>query len=369
MATTSAAFAPIPDPPMFESFEGGVGPFTEHWGVDFSTFGEVRFHGNRYSTAGMKEPGADPSIGHGYGTYTVNAMITGKNAGPAIMLWPGDNKYPGAEIDLAELKPDGTGRQYATIHWDDNGKNGQQQYFFDHVQSGVFHEYKAVWGPGKITLSIDHQVVAVVTSHVPKDYNHGGMNEVFAFLNNNEATSLIVRDVSFVPLGETAPPSAPPIVSTPAAPSNPSIFRFYDAANGDHFFTASTAERDTLIGTASGLAYEGVGFHAMDPVAAGAVPVFRFNNPTEGGHFFTASTAERDSVIAHLPAYQFEGIAFYASTVAREGMAPVYRYYDAGSGGHFLTASPAEKATVDAAVPSLHLEGIAFYVPGGDFLG
>lgn len=375
MATTNAVSGVIPDPPMYESFENGVGPFTENWGVDFSTHGEARFYGNRYSTAGMKEPGADPSVGHGYGTYTVNAMLSGKTAGAAIMLWPGDNKYPGAEIDLAELKPDGSGHQYATMHWNDNGKNGQQVYLFDYVPSGVFHEYQAVWGPGKVTLSIDHKVVAVMTSHVPKDYNHGGMNEVFAFLNNNDATSLIVRDVSFVPLGESAssppstPPSTPPVVSTPAAPSDPSVFRFFDAANGDHFFTASTAERDTLTGTHSGLTYEGVGFHALDPAAAGAVPVFRFNNPTEGGHFFTASVAERDSVIANFPGYKFEGIAFYASAGAGQGMAPVYRYYDVDGGGHLLTASPAEKAAVDATMPSMHLEGIAFYVPGGDFLG
>jgi hypothetical protein len=369
MATANAASGAVPDPPMHESFENSIGPFTENWGVDFTTFGEARFYGSRYSTAGMKEPGADPSVGHGYGTYTVNAMLTGKTAGPAIMLWPGDNKYPGAEIDLAELKPDGTGHQYATVHWNEGGKNAQQLYYFDYVPSGVFHEYQAVWGPGKITLSIDHHVVAVVTSHVPKDYNHGGMNEVFAFLNNNDATSLVVRDVSFVPLGETAPPSAPPVVGTPAAPSNPSVFRFFDASNGDHFYTASTAERDALTGATSGLTYEGVGFHSMDPAAAGAVPVFRFNNPTSGEHFFTASTAERDSVVANFPAYHLEGVAFYASAVAGGGMAPVYRYYDVNSGGHLLTASPAEKATVDASLPSLHFEGIAFYVPGGDFLG
>ena len=78
--------------------------------------------------------------------------------------------------------------------------NGQQQYYFDDVRSGVFHDYQAIWEPGKITLIIDGHAIAVVTEHVPVDYNHGGMNEVFAFLNINDATSLVVRDVSYVPL-------------------------------------------------------------------------------------------------------------------------------------------------------------------------
>jgi hypothetical protein len=370
MATNSAVSGIKPDVPMHESFENSIGPFTENWGVDFSTFGEARFFGNQYSTAGMKEPGADPSIGHGYGTYTVNAMLTGKTAGSAIMLWPGDNKYPGPEIDLAELKPDGTGHQYATVHWNESGQNDQQQYYFDDVQSGVFHNYQAVWEPGKITLSIDHHIVAVVTSHVPADYNHGGMNETFAFLNNNDATSLVVRDVSFVPLGGTAldTPLTASVVSTPVAPTNPSVFRFYDTATGGHFFTASTVERDTLISTTPSLTYEGVGFHSLDPAAVGAVPVFRFYNPGEDSHFFTASSAERDSVIANYPTYKFEGVAFYALTVARDGTAPVYRYYDTHDDGSFLTASAAEKANVDAAASNLHLDGIAFYVPTSDFL-
>ena len=371
MPTTNAVSGVVPDLPMHESFENSIGPFTENWGVDFSTFGEARFFGNQYSTAGMKEPGADPSIGHGYGTYTVNAMLTGNTWGPAIMLWPGDNKYPGAEIDLAELKPDGSGHQYATVHWSDNGQNGQQQYYFDDVRSGVFHDYQAIWEPGKITLSVDGHVAAVVTEHVPVDYNHGGMNEVFAFLNINDATSLVVRDVSFVPLGGTATAAAPAAaaVATPAsAASDPSVYRFYDTERGGHFFTSSIAERDSVVSQLPAYSYEGVGFKALDPGPAGAAPVFRFYNAMEGGHFFTISTVERDTVMATNSAYRYEGVGFYEANAAGAGLTPVYRYYDPSNGGHFFTADAAEKASVDAHSPNYHFEGIAFYAPpgGGD---
>jgi hypothetical protein len=256
MPTTNAVSGASTYLPMHESFENSIGAFTENWGVDFSTFGEARFFGNQYSTAGMKEPGADPSVGHGYGTYTVNAMLTGADAGPAIMLWPGDNKYPGAEIDLAELKPDGTGHQYATVHWDNNGDNGQKQYFFDDVQSGVFHDYQAVWEPGKITLSIDGNVVALVTEHVPVDYAHGGMNEVFAFLNISDATSLVVRDVSYVPLGGSA---ADPVAADPVAD--------YDPTDGGYFFTADTAEMASVDARNPDLHFEGIDFYA--PIDSG----------------------------------------------------------------------------------------------------
>jgi len=41
-------------------------------------------------------------------------------------------------------------------------------------------------------------------------------------------------------------------------------------------------------------------------------PVFRFYNFKKGVHFYTASAAERDSVISHLSkTYRYEGVAYY----------------------------------------------------------
>jgi hypothetical protein len=362
--------APNTYQPLFESFENSVGPLTETWGIDTSTFGEVRLYGNRYSTAGMKEPGQDASVGHGYGTYTVTAMLTGTNAGPAIILWPGDNQYPGQEINLAELTPDGTGRQYATVHWNDNGVNNQNIRFLDGVQSGVFHTYQAVWEPGKISFNVDGHLTAIVTDHVPLDYDHGGQNEVFAFLNNNENTSLIVRDISYTPLDPVTKVSAAVAVlnedfsngpggSPPPAPID--VYRFYNVVTQAHFFTASESERDIIRNTLPDFRYEGVGFKAVVE-QPGADPIFRFDNPETKTHFFTANVAERDTVM-NAGVLHYEGVGFFGSDHDGGGLTEVFRFYNINTDAHFYTSSVLERNTIQDTLPNFRYEGIGFYVP------
>jgi pyrroloquinoline quinone (PQQ) biosynthesis protein C len=91
------------------------------------------------------------------------------------------------------------------------------------------------------------------------------------------------------------------------------LFRFYNKKNGAHFYTASLAERDQIIATLSATyTFEGVAYNVSansypDPILA----VYRFYNMRNGTHFYTASPAERDTVIATLSAtYRYEGIAF-----------------------------------------------------------
>jgi beta-glucanase (GH16 family) len=136
-------------------------------------------------------------------------MMTGNMPGSAIMLWPGDNKWPGSEIDFGEVSNDGTGRQYGSLHWDDGGDNYDVRFFSPDVRGGVFHEYQVVWEPGRLTYNVDGVQQAVYTEHVPADYAHGGMDHVFAFLNINPDTSLTVADASYVPLSATPAALAP----------------------------------------------------------------------------------------------------------------------------------------------------------------
>ena len=44
----------------------------------------------------------------------------GNAQGPAIMLWPGDDQWPGSEMDFGEIANDGSG-QYSSLHWDNGG--------------------------------------------------------------------------------------------------------------------------------------------------------------------------------------------------------------------------------------------------------
>jgi hypothetical protein len=183
------------------SFDDGLGPIASAWNVDTSTPGEIRLAGN----SAVMEYATGPDAGHGYGTYTINAKVDGNQPGPGIIFWPGDNKWPGQELDLVEITPDGSGRQYGTVHWNDGGHDAYEAQIFEGVSGGVFHDYTMVWEPGKITYKVDGVEKAVFTDHVPTDFANGGMNNTIGFLNNNPNTSITVRDVTYTPLGGEAP--------------------------------------------------------------------------------------------------------------------------------------------------------------------
>ena len=187
------------DRPLFESFDGGVGPLTHRWGsvnVDLGVRGEVKLTGN----GGIMELPSGRSAGHGYGTYTVEAKLDGTSPGPAILLWPGDDRWPGQEIDIAEVAVDGSGRHYGTVHWNNNGSDAYNYFIFDGVYGGTFHDYSVRWEPGRLTWYVDGAQKATTTSNVPRDYDAGGMNNVIGLMNTSGSTALTVRDIDYSPL-------------------------------------------------------------------------------------------------------------------------------------------------------------------------
>ena len=144
------------------------------------------------------------------------------------------------------------------------------------------------------------------------------------------------------------------------------IHRFFDKADGTHFFTASNAEAATLTATRSDLAYEGVGLHgyASADASPSSVAVFRFFDLADGTHFYTASAAERDSLLTNQSAaMKFEGTAFYEDATPQAGDTAVYRFFDTTHGTHLFTQSASEKASILSTRPDLVSEGIAFYAP------
>jgi glycosyl hydrolase family 16 len=217
----------LPNNALSESFNNGTGAIGNAWNVDTSTKGEVKLSGG----AALMEWASGKDAGHGYGTYTITAKLDGNQPGPAVMLWPGDDKWPGQEIDLAEITPDGSGRHYGNVHWNSNGSDAYDARVYDDVSGGAFHDYQVTWEPGRITFRVDGVEKGVVTDHVPADFDHGGMNNVIGFLNNNPNTSLTVSHVDFKPLGgggggsgSSAPKAAveqAPAAETAAAPAPP----------------------------------------------------------------------------------------------------------------------------------------------------
>lgn len=199
---------------LSESFDFGIGPISNAWNVDQSVSGQVTLRGS----SAMMEWAVGPDAGHGYGTYTVTAKVDGNQPGAAIVLWPGDNHWPGQEIDMMETAIDGSGRHYGTVHWNAGGSDGYNYTVYNGITGGVFHDYQMVWEPGKITFSVDGKQMGVITDHVPVDYDHGGMNDTIGFLNNNPNTSITVSHVDFTPLGSPAAVTQLPTLAAASAP-------------------------------------------------------------------------------------------------------------------------------------------------------
>lgn len=132
--------------------------------------------------------------------------------------------------------------------------------------------------------------------------------------------------------------------------------RLYNQNSGEHFYTASAVERQTLIDL--GWQDEGEAFEA--PVAG--IPVFRVYNRKAGDHHYTSSESEKNHLVQL--GWQDEGVGWYALASGT----PVYRAYNkyATSGSHHYTTSQNE---IDLLVKAgWQDEGIAWYAVSSELL-
>jgi len=180
--------------------------------------------------------------------------------------------------------------------------------------------------------------------------------------STNDINALVsIWGVESTPVAVAAPVATTPVASVAAM--NSPVYRFYNSQNGEHFYTASSAEKDVLLGQfASVFNYEGVAFNA--PVQ-GDQSLYRFCLAGTSQHLFTSVMSERDAFIAN-PAsgYVYEGIVcnVYSAAAAPIDSTAIYSFLDSGSGNHFYTASAAERAAVAVGIPSWKDEGAKFYV-------
>lgn len=153
-------------------------------------------------------------------------------------------------------------------------------------------------------------------------------------------------------------------IARPPQPWLKPVYRFYRPGMGTHFYTATTAERDSVVVNLSGtFSYEGVAYWS-DP-DYNMQPLYRFLRPSTGTHFYTASDAEMQSVRANLSGtYTFEGPAYNVSSAPVEPpCATVYRFYNPRNGTHFYTASDSERDSVINTLSSVyHYEGPAYFL-------
>src|SRR6476661_4778529 len=179
-----------------ESFDNGIGALNHTWGngIDTSVRGQVTVSGN----SGLMENPGGAAAGHGYGTYSITASMSGHATGPAALLWPGDDKWPGPEMDLAEFIG---GRPYGTMHFSSNGNDVYGSVYYNGVDESKVHTYTLDWQPGSVTFSVDGRSYGGFSDNVGRDFDHGGINEVFSIMNSSGGTSITVYDISYSPPG------------------------------------------------------------------------------------------------------------------------------------------------------------------------
>ena len=169
---------------------------------------------------------------------------------------------------------------------------------------------------------------------------------------NNKLRALLASCFTMVLVLLIAPTSA-------MAAGTQSMYRMYNRWTGEHFYTASTEERDSL--RVQGWTYELIGWTAP----SSGTPVYRLYNPyvSGGDHHYTQSTEERDILVAS--GWRNEGICWYSDTAER---IPLYRLYNpnATTGTHHYTASLTERDALRG--QGWKYEGIAWYGArvGGD---
>lgn len=110
------------------------------------------------------------------------------------------------------------------------------------------------------------------------------------------------------------------------------MYRMYNRVTGEHLYTASAYERNSLM--QGDWNYEGVGWIAPKT----GDPVYRLYNPVLGDHHYTTSAYERDNLTRY-HGWNYESIGWYSG-----GTVPLYRQYNPGLrvGQHNYTANKGE---------------------------
>ena len=180
-----------------ESFDNGTGALGNVWGngLDTSVQGQITLNG---SSGGAMQHASGANAGFGHGSYTVTAKVEGNQVGPAVLLWPADDRWPGTELDFVEVLPDGT--SYGTAHHGNNGYDWYDARMYWGNDEGGVHTYGIDWHPDRVEFSVDGRGAGTVWMDT-KDAAHGGANVVFAAMNKNDDTSVTVYDMSYSPFG------------------------------------------------------------------------------------------------------------------------------------------------------------------------
>lgn len=142
------------------------------------------------------------------------------------------------------------------------------------------------------------------------------------------------------------------------------IYRFYNTAEGSHFYTAVSNEKHQLAGMGYTYRYEGIAGFASAGAYDGGLAVHRFYNKKTGTHFYTGNQAEASRVNDTMyTTYRYEGIAFYADAEEHYDSTAMHRFYKFNQGVHFYTGVQSEATAVNSTMSNTYrYEGVPFYI-------
>jgi hypothetical protein len=148
------------------------------------------------------------------------------------------------------------------------------------------------------------------------------------------------------------------------------IFRYFNDAHHDHFYTANASEIGTTtpgqVGS-HGYKCEGILGYVSPHEFNGSIPIYRYNHDQHHDHFYTVNGAEIGTTHqghAGNHGYKCEGVLGYAYP-ADHSVNHVFRYYHEANHNHFYTTSAAEIGTTTAGTHGNHgykSEGEAFHI-------
>ena len=180
-----------------ENFDNGIGALNHTWGngIDTSVRGQVTIKGD---SGIMENPWGD-AAGHGYGTYSITASLSGHAAGPAGAAvarqrqvaragkWTSPSSSAAAPTARCTSAADGSD-VYGSVYY-----GGVDEFEGAHLHARL--------AAGQRHLLGRRAVYGGFSDNVGRDYDHGGINEVFWIMNRGGGTSITVYDISYSPSG------------------------------------------------------------------------------------------------------------------------------------------------------------------------
>jgi hypothetical protein len=245
-----------------------------------------------WTNAGFIQAPTGVAGGQGYGLYSVTAALgAGEGIGACFGLWPADNVWPGAELDMLESFDATRSSGYSAIHSRAaNGGDAYDTYTFATDLTKI-HTYSLDWEAGRLTYYIDGRMAYTTTNHLPLDYAHGGVNEAFAAQVTNagsapasQSVSLKLYDISYSHLNAGVAVPAPPVAPMPArvefgvGADTLVLWTTENAYNGDAQYTIKV-DGVQVGGIQTAIAWDGAGM--------GADQVTVHGNWGGGGHVVT----------------------------------------------------------------------------------